>query len=175
MASIGLFCGLLYVFLIEKTGYNNHYYLILLLSFFFSITNANKSISLDNCFGIVKSGSWIPNWQTMLFQFQIIVVYFYGGLAKLNAEWLSGRVMGVMMSQLIPGEEDHFLEIIANLVLTHGGLWFDLVIGFLLLSKKTRSWAVLVIIPFHVTNHFLFNIGVFPFMMLGATMAQRKI
>ncbi len=49
-----------------------------------------------------------------------------------------------------------------------GGMLFDLSIGFFLLWRRTRFFAFIVILFFNLTNAFLFNIGVFPFLMISA-------
>jgi len=50
-----------------------------------------------------------------------------------------------------------------------GGLLFDLLIVPALLWRRTRLLAVIASVAFHLSNSVLFNIGVFPWMMLGAT------
>jgi hypothetical protein len=54
-------------------------------------------------------------------------------------------------------------------VISYGGIAFDFLIVPALLWKRTRAIAVLCAVGFHVSNVFLFNIGVFPWLMLAAT------
>jgi hypothetical protein len=51
----------------------------------------------------------------------------------------------------------------------HGGLWFDLLVVPALLWRRTRAAAFLAAVAFHVMNHTLFLIGVFPWFMIFAT------
>ncbi len=51
-----------------------------------------------------------------------------------------------------------------------GGALFDLSIGFLLLSRRTLPIAFFAILFFNMSNYFLFDIGVFPFLMIAATL-----
>ena len=59
-------------------------------------------------------------------------------------------------------------ELVVGIVV-QGGLWFDLLIAPALLWRRTRVIAVLVSTSFHLSNAYLFNIGIFPWFMLVAT------
>jgi len=48
-------------------------------------------------------------------------------------------------------------------------LIFDLLIGFALLWPRTRLVALIPLIFFHLTNKYLFNIGIFPYLALAST------
>jgi len=50
-----------------------------------------------------------------------------------------------------------------------GGLVFDLAVGFLLLIPKTRIVGAVVAVGFHLINAYQFEIGNFPWLMIGAT------
>ena len=53
---------------------------------------------------------------------------------------------------------------------SYGGLLFDLLVVPLLLWRRSRPWAFAAVVFFHVSNNWMFHIGVFPFMMLAATL-----
>ena len=55
-------------------------------------------------------------------------------------------------------------------LISYGGLLFDLLIVPLLLWRRTRPLAFLVALAFHLTNWYLFNIGIFPWLMIAATL-----
>ncbi|OFZ09218.1 MAG: hypothetical protein A3D92_17190 [Bacteroidetes bacterium RIFCSPHIGHO2_02_FULL_44_7] len=65
---------------------------------------------------------------------------------------------------------NHFLvDDWVKYLFAYGGLLFDLLIGPLLLLKKTRSYAIVAAIFFNLTNSYVFNdIFIFPFFMIGA-------
>jgi hypothetical protein len=52
----------------------------------------------------------------------------------------------------------------------YGGLLFDLLVVPLLLWPRTRLFGFLWSVSFHLLNALLFNIGIFPWFMIGATM-----
>jgi len=92
-AIIVFFLGYTYIFLIDQGRYNNHYYLISLMSFLMCFTGANQWMARDGkIWPRVHTGS-VPYWQIFVLKAQIFIVYFYGGLAKINPDWLRGEPM----------------------------------------------------------------------------------
>lgn len=151
-----------YIFFVDAGHYNNHYYLVLLLLILFTLTNADAALTLRK--KAIKPT--IPNWQPFIFQFQIVVVYFFGGIAKLNADWLNALPMKIWLD--LSSYEFLKAEWIAYFICWYG-LVFDLIIGFLLWNKKTRLLGIALLIPFHISNHFIWHIGIFPWLMIAAT------
>jgi vitamin K-dependent gamma-carboxylase len=154
--------SLAYFFLVEKAYYNNHIYLFILLCLLLSFTNADRFLSIK---GNKGHESVIPRWQVFILQFQIAIVYFYGGLAKLDPDWLFRQEP---MRTLVTTYLDRNNEILV-LFLTYGGLLLDLAAPFVLFYKPLRKWGLIPLILFHATNTQLFNdIGIFPYVMLGS-------
>ncbi len=172
-ASTSLFFVLnAYFFLLDKTTYMNHYYLFVLLSFLMIFLPANKSFSLDALFKRVKSQSEVPGWTIWLVRFQLAVVYIYGGIAKLNMDWFQGQPMHYWLSKkkhvvlIGPYVEEKWLAYFFS----YGGVFLDLFAVPFLLWKKTRWPALVVVILFHMMNSQLFNIGIFPWIMIALTL-----
>lgn len=152
--------GYTYLFLLEKSVYNNHYYLIALLGLLLSVIDGHRWASLDA--RRLELSPTVPAWQLYLLRFQLVVVYFYGGVAKLNPDWLAGQPLGLWL-------EDTRLDSVAVVyLLTYGGLFFDLWIGYLLLWPRTRLAAMVVATAFHLTNLQLFTIGIFPYLGIAS-------
>jgi vitamin K-dependent gamma-carboxylase len=173
-----LFCiSWLYVFVMDVSLYNNHYYLMVLLTFLLAITDSHRLLSLDVRRVPHLKTLEVPAWQLFLFQFQVGVLYFYGGLSKIHPQWLDGTIMHFLAG----GVRDHYLlgPVFANdvaiWVWTYTGLFFDLGVGFLLFWKPTRRWALWGCVGFHLLNEFVLfssqsrngNIGMFPMMGLA--------
>ncbi len=167
-----------YVFLVEKACYNNHYYLICLLSLLLANTDANKIASVDSLIASKTKSQketktdLVEAWQLWTLKLQMVVVYFYAGVAKLNADWLKGEPMRMWLTdraQRFPPLTSMFTASWAPYFFSYGGLWLDLSVGFLLLFKPTRVFAILMLGFFHIANHFLFGIGIFPFLALAST------
>lgn len=171
-AALILWLGLTYVFLIEKAQYLNHMYLICLISFLMLVVPANRVWSVDRKLGLVKGAETVPFWSVFLLRAQICIVYFYGGVVKLNPDWLAGQPQTSWME----AKADYPLvgPLIAHPLfakfITFGGIAVDLSMPFLLNFRRTFWIAVTVGTAFHITNSFLFHIGVFPWFMI-ATLA----
>ena len=158
------FIVITYFSFIDKTLYNNHMYLISLISFVMIFMEADNRYSLKSSNKKTAAG-----WNLGLLQFLMVLVYFYGGLAKLNVDWLNGNIPTAMVEQ---GKSSGLLYKDALVgLLSYGGVAFDLLIGFMLLWGRTRWLGFVLVIAFNLINaKFLFeDIGVFPYFMICAT------
>jgi vitamin K-dependent gamma-carboxylase len=153
-----------YQFLLDKSYYQNHYYLIGLLSFLLFLMPANALWSLDN---LGKPEKKVPQWTYVILKAQFVIVYFYGFLAKLNSDWLRGEPQSHWLlvhegnPLLDPVIRQHWM---VNLI-TYGGLAVDGTVGFLLLFPSTFWVGAVVAVAFNIMNSFLFRIGIFPYLM----------
>lgn len=160
------FVGFTYVFLLDQSWYLNHFYLISLVSFLMIFVPAHRAFSLDA--RRKGSGGFVPAWALWILRFQIGVVYFYGGIAKLNADWLRGEPMRAWISDFT----DPFGAAVTywgGYFFSYGGLLFDLAVVPLLLWRRTRLPAFLMAVGFHLMNAGLFQIGIFPWLAIAAT------
>ncbi|MCZ7644979.1 MAG: HTTM domain-containing protein [Planctomycetota bacterium] len=167
-----LFLAVTHWFLIEATQYNNHYYLECLLALLLAFMPAHRGFSVDAWLRPSLRERTVPAWTVWLLRFQIGVVYFYGGLAKFDPDWLTGipvrGLLGKAAALPLLGEWSRAPWF--GCFLAYGGLLLDLLIVPLLLWRRTRLAAFLLALGFHLSNSALFTIGVFPWFMIGATL-----
>lgn len=157
------------IFFQEKSYYNNHIYLFILLGILLSFTRADHFLSLRS-----QSGrySLVPRWQQFILQAQFMIVYFYGGLTKLKPDWLFLKEPVISLVNSLPGS--HWLAPVLKNgfginLLTYGGLLIDILAPLLLWYKPLRRWALIPFAAFHLANSRIFSdIGIFPFVMLCA-------
>ena len=166
------FLGYTYVFLLDQATYNNHFYLICLLSFVLILAPLHRSWSLDVLRGAVQHTDRLPAIWLWLIRFHMGVVYFYGGIAKFDPDWLNGMAPGELLGAANRGTifqplMDYDL---VHLLYAWSGLLFDLLIPFLMLYKPVRKWAFLAAVLFHTNNYFVFPIGIFPVLALVLTL-----
>jgi uncharacterized membrane protein YphA (DoxX/SURF4 family) len=161
-----------YVFLLDKAQYNNHYYLIILLAFLLVIVDAHRWASIDQKLRPGLRSQYVPYWHSFILLAQVVIVYFYAGIAKINIDWLASRPMGDWLERRsdYPVVGPYFETAGAAYFFSYGGLIFDLTIGFLLIWPRTRLPAFLALLFFHLTNKWLFSIGIFPYLMIAATL-----
>lgn len=173
LAALVFALGYGYSFLLDQTTYNNHSYLICLLALLLAAVPSGAAFSLDARRRRHAAGASVPAWALWLLRFQVAVPYVFGGLAKLNRDWLlHAQPMKIWLAEDNPRELrlDVFREEWAAYAFSWFGLAFDLAIVPLLLWRRTRAWAFAVALAFHLTNVLIFDIGVFPWLMIGATL-----
>jgi len=165
------FVGFTYLFLLEEALYLNHYYLIILISFLMIFVPANRGLSIDAWRNPKIKSDDAPAWSLWILRFQLGVVYFYSGLAKLNWDWLNGEPMRTWLTERIFSPLTDVLVIEEWVVFfsSYSSLLIDLFAVPLLLWRRTRFVAFGIIVVFHVLNSQLFNIGIFPWFMIFAT------
>jgi vitamin K-dependent gamma-carboxylase len=165
VASGVFFLGFSYLFLLDKGYYNNHLYLFCLIAFLMLFVRSDETLSIRAKLRKIKTVKPIAAWQIHLLQFQVIMVYFFGGIAKLNSDWMVNQepARTILAAKSITSE-------FAIYFVTYAGTIFDLAIGFLLLTKKTLKIGIAGVLIFNITNAILFDdINIFPFFMLMAT------
>lgn len=173
LAIITFFLSFTYIELMDKTTYLNHYYFISILSFVLIFLPANARFSLD-AYLRKKEYINVPKWTIDSVKLLLGIVYFYAGLAKLNSDWL---FRAQPLKIWLPSKYD--LPFIGNnlmqqewfhYTMSWSGALYDLSIPFLLLYKRTRLLAFGLVVFFHVFTRVLFPIGMFPFIMIVATL-----
>ncbi|WP_018127258.1 HTTM domain-containing protein [Balneola vulgaris] len=171
-ASILLFfLSFTYIELMDKTTYLNHYYFISVLSFLMIWLPANAHFSLDAKRIPELRVKEIPQWCVDAIKLLIGIVYFYAGLAKLNSDWL---FKAMPLQIWLPAKYDIpllgslFQQEWTHYAFSWAGAIYDLSIPFLLLWKRTRAIAFILVITFHVLTGVLFPIGMFPYIMIAS-------
>ncbi|MCB0155622.1 MAG: HTTM domain-containing protein [Anaerolineae bacterium] len=172
--SISLFFLLFtYTELLDKTYYLNHYYFISLLSFLLIFLPLHRRFALDTLLWPSLKTETVPVWTIAVIQWQLGLVYFFAGLAKLEYDWLF-RAMPLKI--WLAGRTD--FPLLGGLfdttwfpfVMSWAGALYDLTILFFLLYRPTRPLAYLTVIGFHLMTGLLFNIGMFPYIMIACTL-----
>jgi len=167
--SLGLFTILWAGFyFMQKTMYNNHYYLLMLIGIIMFLLPANRNYSLDaKIFPKIKT-NYIPAWCINVMIFQIAIVYFFAAVAKLYPGWLDGSYIQIMLhKQTLPFWPGFYQQRWLHYFLAYSGFLFDLLIVPLLLWNRTRMYAFVAAILFHTFNSIHLNIGIFPFFALS--------
>lgn len=188
LSAVALFLTFTYCQLIDLTYYLNHYYFVSLMAFllifapahrFYSIDylifrNKSSAVNFSAVVGVPINNHFLTSrvW-VLIFQLQLAITYFYAGLAKINSEWLFDAMPlkiwlpphydMPLLGFLMPYEATAY-------IFSWTGMLYDLLIPFALFYKKTRIWAYLAVIGFHSITGYLFQIGVFPVVMIFLTL-----
>jgi hypothetical protein len=166
-------CIFTYFELVDATNYLNHHYLVCLLGFLLLFTPANRAFSLDVWRGSVKASMTIPQFFIWIIILQIGIVYTYAGIAKLNSDWIFNALP---LRIWLP--EHHDFPFIGGLfkytelafIFSWVGALYDCTIFYFLCWKKTRTYAYATVVIFHLATYVLFNIGIFPWLMITSNL-----
>ena len=159
------------VYFMQKSSYNNHYYLLFLLCIIMSILPANTNFSVDAKLNPQIKKNWMPRWTVLIIIIQLWIVYTYASVAKMYPDWLNYSVpknlMAARANYPVIGEflQQHWVHV----CITWFGILFDLLIIPALLWKRTRLAAFCISIFFHLFNSIVFQIGIFPYLSLAFT------
>ncbi len=160
-----------YFFFMESAVYTNHYYLVFLLSLLISFGHSGSIFSLDCVINKEAPREEIDYWELYLLRLQICVVFYFGALAKMNADWL------VYATPLYLNLVSHFSIIGYPLhdkwiavLLSWGGMLSDLGLGILLTIDRWHRLAFFWLCLFNGLNVFLFGFGIktFPYLMISS-------
>ena len=166
------FVSFTYIELMDKTTYLNHYYFVSVVSFMMLFLPCNAQFSMD-AIARKRSYKMVPNWTIDSLKLILGIVYLSAGLTKINSDWLL-RAMPLKLwlkskydlpfvgQTIMQQEWFHFF-------MSWGGMFYDLSIPFLLIFKKTRSFAFFLVVVFHIATRILFPIGMFPYIMILST------
>ena len=168
------FLSFTYIELMDKTTYLNHYYFVSILSFLMIFLPCNSSYSIDSYLK-KQSIKFCPRWCVDSIKLLLFIVYFYSGIAKINNDWLfEAQPLKIWLttgsydfpligSNLMQQEWFHYF-------MSWGGMFYDLLIPFILLSNRTRIFGFILVIFFHLFTAFLFPIGMFPYIMIMSSL-----
>lgn len=165
------------VYLMQKSSYNNHYYLLMLLCWIFAFLPAHRAVSFDAKRSCLPAGkvsesvrsTSMPRWITIFIIVQLFIVYTYGSIAKIYPDWLDTTAPRLLML----GKKEFWLvgEVLqkewTHWIMAYFGILFDGLIIPALLWKRTRKLALYASVFFHLFNSFVFQVGIFPYMSLG--------
>lgn len=80
--------GYLYAVESTRTYWMSYYYLELVVLFLMPFLPAAARFSLDASRTVRSGALLIPFWPVWLLRAQLVVTYFYAGVAKLNSDWM---------------------------------------------------------------------------------------
>lgn len=169
--SVVFFLCFTYVELIDITYYLNHYYFVSIVSFMMIWVPANRYFSLDANRNPELRQKKVSRWCVDIFKVQIAIVYFYAGIAKINYDWL---FRALPLSIWLPAKTSVpiigfiFKYKMTAYLFSWMGMLFDTFITIGLLFKQTRWLAFIAVIIFHTLTGVLFQIGIFPLVMIFA-------
>ena len=161
-----------YIFFLDQGRYLNHFYMVILFCLILSVVPANTYLALDAKRRPSISNSRIPYWPLFLLGAQVEIILIHAGLVKINADWLNLEPLRTWLAARadFPLIGELFTQDWSVAVAAYGIIALHLVGAPLLLLKRTRLIVLCIYASFHMLNHFVFVIGIFPWMTLFASL-----
>ncbi len=154
-----------YAHFVDVTNYLNHYYLVSLLTGLLAMVPTGNVARLTGR----RASVAVPFWVLALFRFQVGLVYFFGGVAKLKYDWLFHAQplrTWLAANTELPVLGPWFALPWVAYVFSWAGALYDLSVPFALSHRRTRPFAYLAVVFFHLLTARLFQIGIFPYLMM---------
>ncbi|MGI9611503.1 MAG: HTTM domain-containing protein [Acidimicrobiales bacterium] len=162
-----------YTELIEASLYLNHYWFLTVTAALLLLLPVNHYWSLDARQGRVPTSDIVPAFVVWALRAQLAAVYMFAGIAKLNADWLvRAQPLQLWLADRTDTPIVGFVldEPVAAFVASWTAAAFDLTIVGWLLYRPTRRFAYAALVVFHLATGALFQIGVFPLVMIVASL-----
>jgi len=157
------------VYLMQKSAYNNHYYLLMLLCWIMALMPAHRAYSIDAKNNPSIKSYAMPQGLLWLLIAQIWIVFTYASVAKWYPDWINATAPSMFMK----GKAHYWLigpwlqHSWVHYCIAYVGIIFDLIIIPLLLFKKTRRLGFFLSLFFHLFNSIVFQVGIFPYMSIA--------
>ncbi|MBA3681295.1 MAG: HTTM domain-containing protein [Bacteroidetes bacterium] len=172
ISTIFFFLAFTYIELIDKTNYLNHYYFVSIISFLIIFLPAQRYFSIDVSLNKKTAATYAPNYFILILKFQVFIVYFFAGLAKLNSDWLfHAQPLKIWLPahSEMPWIGSLLTKEWVAYVFSWFGCAYDLFIPFLLFIPRFIKPTYFLVIVFHLATSLFFNIGMFPYIMICLT------
>lgn len=172
IAAVLFTVGFTYTELIDAALYLNHYWYLILTGVLLSILPVGHRWSLDARAGRIERSATVPIGVLWALRAQLAVVYCFAGIAKLQGDWL---LRAEPMSTWLADRTDVVLvgPLLAVPATAHlfswAGALFDCTIVGWLSWRRSRPWAYAAVVVFHGATALLFQIGLFPWVMILLT------
>ena len=172
LAAILFFFAFSYIFLLDQARYLNHFYLVILIAFLMMVVPANRAFAVDAMLRPRSRSDTVPAWSVWLFLLQFEIVYIYAGVVKINPDWLRLEPLGMWLARrddwLVIGPLFNQDWVVA--LASYGSIALHIIGAPLLLFRRTRGYVMVAYFAFHLSNHFMFQIGIFPWMTMAGTL-----
>lgn len=153
----------------QKTSYNNHYYMLILVCVIMIFLPANRYASIDAKQNPEIKKWSMPQWCSWVMILQVAIVYLFATISKFYPDWLDGTFTKNLLAHKSPYPfiQEIFNQKWFHLFIAYSGIAFDMLIVPMLLWRRTRTVAFIASLIFHLFNAITLQIGIFPFFALS--------
>lgn len=161
--------GFGYLELLDGALYLNHYWWVTLAAAWLVVLPVHDTWAMSSR----NPRTMVPAVTVWILRAQLAVVYLFAGLAKLNADWLlHGDPLSIWLANrsAMPIVGTWLGVPSIGLAASWAGALFDCTIVAWLLWSRSRRFAYGAVVIFHGVTGLLFQIGLFPIVMIAGTL-----
>ena len=164
--------GLTYFLLINQIVWDTYFYLAWWISLILVFVPAQRKFSYDAWKNPGLSSETTPAWTVWILRFQVAMPYLFGGITKLNEDWLRGFVTNGLFAPRthLPFIGQFCQEPWFIYGTAYGGLLLDLLLVPMVIFRPFRKLGLISLFLFHIFNFFVTNVGFFALFMLVTTL-----
>lgn len=158
-------CGFTYNFLLDQALYLNHYYMVIIFCVVMLFVPAHCKWSIDARRNSNIASATVPRWSIVVLLLQLEIILILAGIVKLNADWLNLEPLRMWMHARRDDYPPVFTWLTGDVGITigaYGAIALHLLGAPLLFFRWARPWVLAAYGVFHIVNHTVFNIGIFP-------------
>lgn len=138
-----------YVLLLDHQTFGNNHYLLTLVVLLLTVGDSGACLSMD----ARREGAreTIPAWPVQLLKIQVTLVYGFAVVAKLNGEYVSGRVLSSVTTYGVIPIPDAWRIVAVMAGVAAASVLVETVLTFALWSPRLRTGAVLLGLGLHTS------------------------
>jgi vitamin K-dependent gamma-carboxylase len=161
-----------YFFLLDTAQYLNHFYMVILFAVLMCVLPAHRAFSLDAMLRPRLRSATVPYAAVFVLRAQVEIILIHAGIVKVTEDWLKGEPLGLWLRAQADAVPMGALFAYDWVILagSWGTILLHIVGAPLLLWERTRLPVFVVYCVFHMANAYFFNIGIFPWLTIGATL-----
>jgi vitamin K-dependent gamma-carboxylase len=161
-----------YFFLLDKAQYLNHFYMVILFAVLLCVLPAHRAFSFDALIWPRLRSATVPYAAVFVLRAQVEIILIYAGVVKITEDWLKGEPLGLWLRA--QADQVPMGALFAHDWVILAGAWGTILLHIvgapLLLWERTRLPVFALYCVFHMANAYFFNIGIFPWLTIGATL-----
>ncbi len=160
-----------YIAFCDKAAYLSYYSFVILIAFMLLVSPAHRLFSLDLLRKPQIRVDYAPHWLLLAFKLQVVMLFFFAGMAKLNYDWLfTGLPITLWLQDVFISFGWSAAVLISNpwigISLSWALVLFDFILPHFLMDTRTSKKAFWVVVLVQVPGMLIFPTGMFPLLVL---------
>ena len=160
-----------YIAFCDKAAYLSYYSFVILIAFMLVVSPAHRLFSLDLLRKPHIRVDYAPHWLLLAFKLQVVMLFFFAGMAKLNYDWLfTGLPITLWLQDVFVSfgwsSDVLFSNPWIGISLSWFLVLFDFILPHFLMDTRTSQRAFWVVVLVQVPGMLVFPTGMFPLLVL---------